>query len=173
MLFWKSEVCVICVLIAAVCIPIQVVELGEEIDWREYLLPKQIAEYGAGKGTLLKGLYWGIAHLPLIYLGFNYSPENAGALWSNMLMMMLVCDNGNYMFLRHGAQQQCHVSCNYSWSSQCHRRNPRFHFRFGGEWAIRTQSDRANQYAGTDTMCNYHTEKLSTLLSEMQARKFD
>lgn len=65
----------------------------------------------------------GITHLPLIYLGFNYSPENAGALWSNML--------------------------------------------------IRTQSDRANQYAGTDTMCNYHTEKLSTLLSEMQARKFD
>lgn len=113
----------ICVLIAAVCILIQVVELEEEIGWREYLLPKQIAEYGVGKGTLLNGLYWGIAHLPLIYLGFNYSPENAGALWSNML--------------------------------------------------IRTQSDRANQYVGTDTMCNYHTEKFSTLLSEMQARKFD
>ncbi len=43
------------------------------------------------KGTLLNGLYWGIAHLPLIYLGFNYSLENAGAPWSNMLMMMLVC----------------------------------------------------------------------------------
>ena len=85
------QFCIICILVAAVCIPIQVLELGEEIGWREYLLPKQIAEYGARKGTLLNGLYWGIAHLPLIYLGFNYSSENAGAPWSNMLMMMLVC----------------------------------------------------------------------------------
>lgn len=85
------QFCVICVLVAAVCIPIQVLELGEEIGWREYLLPKQIAEYGVRKGTLMNGLYWGIAHLPLIYLGFNYSLENTGAPWSNMLMMMLVC----------------------------------------------------------------------------------
>ena len=85
------QFCIICVLIAAVCIPIQVLELGEEIGWREYLLPKQIAVYGARKGTLLNGLYWGIAHLPLIYFGFNYSSDNAGAPWSNMLMMMLVC----------------------------------------------------------------------------------
>ena len=81
----------ICVLIAALCVPIQLLELGEEIGWREYLLPKQIAVYGARKGTLLNGLYWGIAHLPLIYFGFNYSSDNAGAPWSNMLMMMLVC----------------------------------------------------------------------------------
>ncbi len=85
------QFCIICILVAAVCIPIQVLELGEEIGWREYLLPKQIAEYGVRKGTLMNGLYWGIAHLPLIYLGFNYSSENAGAPWSNMLMMMLVC----------------------------------------------------------------------------------
>ena len=81
----------ICVLIAALCVPIQLLELGEELGWREYLLPKQIAVYGARKGTLLNGLYWGIAHLPLIYFGFNYSSDNAGAPWSNMLMMMLVC----------------------------------------------------------------------------------
>ncbi len=85
------QFCVICILVSAICIPIQVLELGEEIGWREYLLPKQIAEYGVRKGALLNGLYWGIAHLPLIYLGFNYSPENVGAPWSNMLMMMLVC----------------------------------------------------------------------------------
>ena len=47
--------------------------------------------YGARKGILLNGLFWGTAHLPLIFLGFNYSPENVGAPWSNMLMMMLVC----------------------------------------------------------------------------------
>ena len=82
---------VVCVLIAAVCIPVQLLELGEEIGWREYLLPKQIAVYGVRKGILMNGFYWGIAHLPLIYFGFNYSSENAGAPWSNMFMMMLVC----------------------------------------------------------------------------------
>lgn len=82
---------VVCILIAAVCIPVQLLELGEEIGWREYLLPKQIAVYGVRKGILLNGFYWGIAHLPLIYFGFNYSLENTGAPWSNMFMMMLVC----------------------------------------------------------------------------------
>lgn len=83
--------CVACILVSALCIPVQLLELGEEIGWREYLLPKQIAGYGVRKGVLLNGFYWGIAHLPLIYFGFNYSPENAGAPWSNMVMMMLVC----------------------------------------------------------------------------------
>ena len=82
---------VVCVLIAAGCIPIQLLELGEEIGWREYLLPKQVAVYGMRKGVLLNGFYWGIAHLPLIFLGFNYSLENIGAPWSNMLMMIIVC----------------------------------------------------------------------------------
>lgn len=81
----------ICVLIAALCVPIQLLELGEEIGWREYLLPKQIELYGIRKAILLNGLYWGLAHLPLIYLGFNYSLDNVGAPWSNMAMMMLVC----------------------------------------------------------------------------------
>ncbi len=82
---------VVCVLIAAGCIPIQLLEFGEEIGWREYLLPKQVAVYGMRKGVLLNGFYWGIAHLPLIFLGFNYSLENIGAPWSNMLMMIIVC----------------------------------------------------------------------------------
>lgn len=81
----------ICVLIAALCVPIQLLELGEEIGWREYLLPKQIELYGMRKAILLNGFYWGLAHLPLIYLGFNYSLDNVGAPWSNMAMMMLVC----------------------------------------------------------------------------------
>ena len=72
-----------------------------------------------------------------------------------------VRDNGNYMCLCHDVQQQCHVSGNYSRRSQCHRRNTRFHFRFGEEWVIRTQSDRVNQYVGTDTMCNYHADKIA------------
>lgn len=81
----------VCVLISALCIPVHLLELGEEIGWREYLLPKQIEQYGIRKGVLLNGLYWGVAHLPLIYFGFNYSLQNPGAPWSNMAMMMLTC----------------------------------------------------------------------------------
>lgn len=82
---------IVCILVSALCFPIQLLELGEEVGWREYLLPKQIEQYGMRKGILLNGFYWGIAHLPLIYLGFNYSLENIGAPWSNMAMMMIVC----------------------------------------------------------------------------------
>lgn len=106
----------LCIFIAAFCIPIQLLELGEEIGWREYLLPKQIEAYGIRKGVLLNGFFWGMAHLPLIYLGFNYSQENAGAPWSNMAVMMLVCmsigilcsyvyvrsDNAMYSAIIHG-----------------------------------------------------------------------
>lgn len=79
------------VLLSAVFIPIHLLELGEEIGWREYLLPKQIEHYGTHKAVLLNGALWGLAHLPLIYYGFNYSLENPGAPWSNMAMMLLVC----------------------------------------------------------------------------------
>lgn len=82
---------IVCILVSALCFPLQILELGEEVGWREYLLPKQIEQYGMRKGILLNGLYWGIAHLPLIYFGFNYSSENMGAPWSNMAMMTLVC----------------------------------------------------------------------------------
>ncbi len=78
-------------LIAAVFIPIQLLELGEEIGWRGYVLPKQIRLYGTAKAVLINGLMWGVAHMPLIYFGFNYSLENPFAPWSNMLVMMLVC----------------------------------------------------------------------------------
>lgn len=81
----------ITVLIAAAFIPIQLLELGEEIGWREYLLPKQIQRYGIHRAVLLNAILWSIAHLPLIYFGFNYSLENPGAPWSNMAMMIVVC----------------------------------------------------------------------------------
>lgn len=84
--FW-----IVIILISAVFIPIQILELGEEIGWRGYVLPKQVALYGVNKAMLINGFWWGIAHLPLIYFGFNYSLENRFAPWSNMLLMMLVC----------------------------------------------------------------------------------
>ena len=81
----------LCILVSAVMIPIQLLELGEEIGWRGYILSFQIEKYGERKAVLINGLEWGIAHLPLIYFGFNYSSLNPGAPWSNMLVMLLLC----------------------------------------------------------------------------------
>ena len=82
---------VVCIMISALCFPIHLLELGEEVGWRGYLLWFQVEKYGARKAVLVNGFEWGLAHMPLIYLGFNYSNDNPGAPWSNMALMMLVC----------------------------------------------------------------------------------
>ncbi len=82
---------IICVIIAALMIPIQLIELGEEVGWRGYLLSLQVEKYGERKAILINGFEWGLAHLPLIYFGFNYSLDNFGAPWTNMLVMILMC----------------------------------------------------------------------------------
>ena len=80
-----------CITVSAVMIPIQLLELGEEIGWRGYLLGFQTEKYGERKAALINGMEWGLAHLPLVCFGFNYSLENWGAPWSNMGMMMVMC----------------------------------------------------------------------------------
>ena len=80
-----------CIAVSACMIPIQLLELGEEIGWRGYLLGFQVEKHGERKAALINGVEWGIAHLPLVYFGFNYSPDNWGAPWSNMGMMMITC----------------------------------------------------------------------------------
>ena len=79
------------VLLAAIMVPVQLLELGEEIGWRGWLLGFQVEKYGEKKAVLINGIEWGIVHLPLIHFGFNYSLDNPGAPWTNMLMMVLVC----------------------------------------------------------------------------------
>ena len=80
-----------CVVVSAVMIPIQLLELGEEIGWRGYLLGFQVEKHGARRAVLINGIEWGLTHLPLIYFGFNYSLDNPAAPWSNMVMMMITC----------------------------------------------------------------------------------
>lgn len=80
-----------CIAVSAVMVPIQLLELGEEIGWRGYLLGFQVEKHGERMGVLINGVEWGLAHLPLIYFGFNYGLDNLGAPWSNMVMMMVTC----------------------------------------------------------------------------------
>ena len=84
-------IALVCVVVSAVMIPIQLLELGEEIGWRGYLLGFQVQKYGNRRAAIINGIEWGIAHLPLVYFGFNYSLDNPGAPWSNMGMMILMC----------------------------------------------------------------------------------
>lgn len=107
----------VCILLSAIFVPVHLLELGEEIGWRGFHLWNQAEAYGEPKAVLINGLEWGLAHLPLIYFGFNYSPDNWGAPWTNMLLMLLLClvlgillsyvtlKTGNCMFsaIMHGA----------------------------------------------------------------------
>ena len=81
----------VCIIISAVIIPIQLLELGEELGWRGYLLGFQKEKYGEKKAAIINGIEWGISHLPLIYFGFNYGLDTMWAPWSNMLVMTLCC----------------------------------------------------------------------------------
>lgn len=84
-------IALVCIIVAAIMIPVQLLELGEEIGWRGYLLGFQIEKYGRRKAVLINGVEWGLAHLPLIYFGFNYSLNNPGAPYTNMAVMVIVC----------------------------------------------------------------------------------
>ena len=106
-----------CIAVSAVMFPVQLLELGEEIGWRGYLLGLQVEKYGERKAVIINGIEWGFAHLPLVWFGFNYSLDNPGAPWSNMIMMMVTCialgvifsyvtiktENCMYAAIAHGA----------------------------------------------------------------------
>lgn len=59
--------------------------LGEEIFWRGYLLEK-LKRHGIIKMSFLIGLIWGVWHIPLILIGYNYPYT---PLWGIILMPLL------------------------------------------------------------------------------------
>jgi len=79
------------IFISPFVLPVHLFALGEEIGWRGYFLPILLKLTSPQKATILHGLLWGLAHAPLIYLGFNYGLDYWGAPWSGMLMMTLAC----------------------------------------------------------------------------------
>jgi membrane protease YdiL (CAAX protease family) len=78
-------------LVSALAIPIHFLELGEEIGWRGYLLPKQLSYMSVKKAVLTNGTLWGIAHAPLIFFGFNYGMDYLGAPFTGILLMIVFC----------------------------------------------------------------------------------
>lgn len=46
--------------------------MGEEVGWRGYLQDKLFNSYGEFKGVFILGFVWGIWHLPVALLGYNF-----------------------------------------------------------------------------------------------------
>lgn len=84
-------VAIILWILSVVAIPIHLLELGEEIGWRGYLLPQFLKLMSPRKAVLASGVLWGLMHAPLIYFGFNYGSEYPGAPYSGILLMILFC----------------------------------------------------------------------------------
>lgn len=79
------------IFISPLGLPVHLFALGEEIGWRGYFLPVLLKMMSQRKAVLLHGLLWGLAHAPLIALGFNYGSDYWGAPVTGILMMTLVC----------------------------------------------------------------------------------
>ncbi len=72
-------------------IPIHLLELGEEIGWRGYLLPQLVRFMSEKKAIILSCILWGLAHTPLIYFGFNYGDGYWGAPYTGIVLMIVFC----------------------------------------------------------------------------------
>lgn len=79
------------ILISPFIIPVLIFAFGEEIGWRGYLLPNLMELMSEKSAVLLSSSLWGIAHAPLIYLGFNYGFDYRFFPFSGILMMTFVC----------------------------------------------------------------------------------
>ena len=78
-------------LAAALAIPIHLLELGEEVGWRGYLLPQFLHFMSVKKSVVLSGVLWGLAHAPLIFFGFNYGDGYWGAPYTGIILFIIVC----------------------------------------------------------------------------------
>ena len=65
--------------------------LGEELGWRGFLAPRLTALLGR-RGVLVTGVIWGLWHLPIILLGYNYGSQPLAGLlvWIPLCMSLSV-----------------------------------------------------------------------------------
>lgn len=82
---------VIILLISAICVPVWLIALGEDMGWQGYLLPLLCKKLPVQYAVILNGALWGMAHAPLIYFGMNYGFDYAGAPFSGIAMMVVTC----------------------------------------------------------------------------------
>lgn len=78
-------------LVSVLAVPIHLLELGEEIGWRGYLLPQFLRIMSVKRAVILSGILWGLAHAPLICFGFNYGDGYWGAPYTGIFLMIVFC----------------------------------------------------------------------------------
>ncbi|MEJ2756895.1 MAG: CPBP family intramembrane metalloprotease [Anaerolineales bacterium] len=62
---------------------------GEEFGWRAYLLPK-LLPLGERKAYMYSGLIWGVWHVPVILMGYNYGLDYPGAPWLGAVLFIWI-----------------------------------------------------------------------------------
>jgi CAAX protease family protein len=53
-------------------VPGGLVTLGEEFGWRGYVQEKLLRTFGLNRGLVLLGVIWGLWHLPIVLMGWNF-----------------------------------------------------------------------------------------------------
>ena len=71
-------------------IPGLVTCLGEEFGWRGYLLPKLCKRVSLPNAVFLSGFIWGLWHLPIIAVGYNYGTSNIALGIVSMIIFCVV-----------------------------------------------------------------------------------
>jgi len=75
---------------------------GEELGWRG-LLYKAFKPLGFWSSSLLIGLIWGVWHIPVVMLGYNY-PQNPGiGIWMMIIWCILISPLFQYIRLKSGS----------------------------------------------------------------------
>lgn len=64
---------------------------GEEAGWRGYMMPKMIKLWGIKKAVVIGGIFWGIWHWPLTYVGHNFGRDYFGYPFTGFAAMCLMC----------------------------------------------------------------------------------
>lgn len=67
------------------------VAIGEESGFRGYMMPKLIQVMSIKKAVIVGGAIWGIWHIPLICMGYNFGTDYDGFPYVGMAMMIFNC----------------------------------------------------------------------------------
>ncbi len=60
---------------------------GEELAWRGFLLPKLSEKFETQTAVILNGFIWGVWHIPIIAMGYNYGTKHP--VWGIFAMILL------------------------------------------------------------------------------------
>jgi len=85
-------------------VPGSIITLGEEFGWRGYVQEKLLRGYGLNRGLVLLGVIWGLWHLPIVLMGWNF--PNHPVLGGLLLMPIGTVFMGAFLgwiYLRSGS----------------------------------------------------------------------